>query len=189
MIVKKMKQSKAFKKTPQKHARDLIKYVLTAEKSQPQDDVEKALCFGASNMGTIDMSASAIVNAGYLSGETIGLIAEQTASSNPLTHYMISWQSHEHPSNEQFQDAFNIFLKELGMSEHQAIYGVHKNTENLHMHIIINRIHPKTLKSIEINNGYDKLAGHKAIAMIEYAQCWQREKNSLFIYDEKKKRL
>ncbi|WP_235731728.1 relaxase/mobilization nuclease domain-containing protein [Fundidesulfovibrio putealis] len=37
------------------------------------------------------------------------------------------------------------FAKTIGLSEHQRHCGVHKNTNNLHMHVAYNMIHPERL--------------------------------------------
>lgn len=41
------------------------------------------------------------------------------------------------------------FAKTLGFEEHQRHCGVHKNTNNLHMHVAYNMIHPETLTRYE----------------------------------------
>jgi hypothetical protein len=78
------------------------------------------------------------------------------------------------------EEAVGIFMGELGWKDHQAIYGLHRDTDNLHLHIAINRVHPDTLKIVDINRGFDIELAHKAIARIEHAQGWQREQNGLY---------
>ena len=38
------------------------------------------------------------------------------------------------------------FVDDLGFGEHQYVAGAHKNTNNFHLHVAINRVHPETLK-------------------------------------------
>nr|WP_257615791.1 relaxase/mobilization nuclease domain-containing protein [Chlamydia suis] len=71
-------------------------------------------------------------------------------------------------------------MDELGWKDHQAIYGLHSDTDNIHLHIVINRVHPETLKIVEKNRGFDIELAHKAIARIEHAQGWQREQNGRY---------
>ena len=73
MIVKKIKQSGAYKKSPSKHAADLVRYVLTAEKGR-QADEEKLLYAGAA--GFLDDTPLPEP----LIGETVALISEQSRS-------------------------------------------------------------------------------------------------------------
>ena len=48
-----------------------------------------------------------------------------------------------------------FFLSEMGLEGHQAIYGLHNDTRNYHVHIAVNRVHPETLKVVRTNNGFD----------------------------------
>jgi hypothetical protein len=112
--------------------------------------------------------------------EMVSLAAESVRSKNPVNHYIMSWREGEQPSPEQVEEAVSIFMEELGWKNHQAIYGLHKDTDNIHLHIAINRVHPETLKIVEINRGFDIEMAHKAIAKIEYAQGWQSEQNGRY---------
>jgi hypothetical protein len=46
--------------------------------------------------------------------------------------------------------------------------------------LVINRVHPDTLKVIKPNKGFDIEAAHKAIARIEHAQGWRREQHGRY---------
>ena len=107
--------------------------------------------------------------------EMIALAEEARRSPNPITHYVLSWHEGEHPTGEQVERAVDMFLDELGLTGHQAIFGVHQDTENIHCHIGVNRVHPETGKVIKPNKGFDLEALHRAIARIEHEQGWRRE--------------
>ena len=107
--------------------------------------------------------------------EMIALAEEAARSPNPITHYVLSWHEGEQPTREQIERAIDIFLDELGLAEHQCIFGVHQDTENIHCHIAVNRVHPETGKVIKPNQGFDLEAVHRAIARIEHEQGWRRE--------------
>ncbi len=66
------------------------------------------------------------------------------------------------------------------MTEHQAIFGVHVDTDNRHLHIAVNRVHPDTLKVIKPNKGFDIEAAYQAIARIEHLQGWKREERGRY---------
>ena len=112
--------------------------------------------------------------------EMVSLASEAVRSKNPVNHYILSWPEGEQPNPEQVEEAVSIFMEELGVQDHQAIYGLHKDTDNLHLHIVLNRVHPETLKVIEINKGFDIEAAHRAIARIEHAQGWQPQQNARY---------
>lgn len=61
-------------------------------------------------------------------------------------HLMISFRD-EHPPLDVLRDIESEFAKALGYAEHQRVIGTHVNTDNFHMHIAINKIHPDTLKA------------------------------------------
>ncbi|MBS4047916.1 MAG: relaxase/mobilization nuclease domain-containing protein [Alphaproteobacteria bacterium] len=61
-------------------------------------------------------------------------------------HLMISFRD-EHPPLDVLKDIESEFAKALGYAEHQRVVGTHVNTDNFHMHIAINKIHPDTLKA------------------------------------------
>ncbi len=58
---------------------------------------------------------------------------------------------------EQYKEIEKEFAKALGFEEHQRHCGVHTNTENLHLHIAYNMIHPKNHKRIEPYRDFYKL--------------------------------
>lgn len=112
--------------------------------------------------------------------EMIALAEEAARSPNPITHYVLSWHEGEHPTREQIERAVDVFLDELGLTGHQCIFAVHQDTENIHCHIAVNRVHPETTKVIKPNKGFDLEAVHRAIARIEHEQGWQREANGRY---------
>ncbi|MFY7389183.1 TraI/MobA(P) family conjugative relaxase, partial [Enterobacter cloacae complex sp. IR5414] len=167
MIVKKVPNSKTKHKTGS--IRDLADYIREPHNQNPDEKVLYAngrgfLCDGHAAQRE----------------EMVALAAESVRSKNPVNHYIMSWREGEQPSPEQVEEAVSIFMDELGVKDHQAIYGLHADTDNLHLHLAINRVHPETLKVVKINNGFDIEAAHKAIARIENAQGWQREQNGRY---------
>jgi hypothetical protein len=112
--------------------------------------------------------------------EMLALSQEAVRSKDTVNHYVLSWQEGEVPSPEQIEQAVDVFLGELGLREHQAIFGVHVDTDNRHLHIAVNRVHPDTLKVIKPNKGFDIEAAHQAIARIEHIQGWKREERGRY---------
>ncbi len=62
---------------------------------------------------------------------------------NPAYHVAINWQEGEHPSAKQAEHACRYIMRELGFAEHQAAWAIHRNTDNDHVHLVINRVHPE----------------------------------------------
>jgi Relaxase/Mobilisation nuclease domain len=110
--------------------------------------------------------------------ETIALATDAPKSTNPLTHWVISWHKDERPNRQQVEEAIDILLDELKMTDRQVIYAAHKDTDNYHLHIAINRVNPDTLKVP--NNFRDVELAHKAIARIQNLQGWQPEERARY---------
>jgi len=60
-------------------------------------------------------------------------------------HLMISFRPEDEPSltKENITNIEKAFAEALGFGDHQRVCGVHKNTNNLHLHIAYNMIHPE----------------------------------------------
>jgi hypothetical protein len=67
------------------------------------------------------------------------------AKSDRTYHLLISMRSGENPDPETLQKIEGRFCRELGFDEHQRISVVHRDTDNLHIHVAINKIHPQKL--------------------------------------------
>lgn len=80
------------------------------------------------------------------------------AKSDKTLHLVMSFPSGEKPSSEILKKCEEQVVKELGMNDYQRISVVHGDTDNLHVHIVINKIHPKTHNINEPYQSYKKLA-------------------------------
>jgi hypothetical protein len=112
--------------------------------------------------------------------EMIALAQESTKSKDPIDHWVLSFRSGEHPTPEQVKQAVEIFIAHCGLNGHQYIFGMHDDTKNKHVHIMVNRVNPVTLRVTKINKGFDREAAQQAIALIEHAQGWQKEANARY---------
>ncbi len=168
MIVKKVKSdSVAGRKAGKITA--LTNYV-----RNPENENKEEKCTYHNALGFISDNPKTQTN------EMISLSKEAQRSKDPINHYILSWKEGEHPTKKQIDESVKIFIKELGIENHQVIYGLHTDTNNEHLHIVVNRIHPDTLKPVRINNNFDLEAAHRAIARIEFIQGWEKEKNSRY---------
>lgn len=68
-------------------------------------------------------------------------------TKDPVYHYVLSWPSPERPTDAQATDAINTTLADLGLSEHQWVGAIHRNTAHVHAHVVVNRVHPETLRT------------------------------------------
>lgn len=107
--------------------------------------------------------------------EMLALAQNSTHSKDPINHYVLSWREGEQPTPAQIEEAVDLFLDTMGLVGHQTLYGLHADTDNVHLHLMVNRVHPLTRKVVEINKGFDLEALHRAVARIEHVQGWRRE--------------
>ena len=112
--------------------------------------------------------------------EMLALARDAPRSRDPIAHWVLSWHADEHPTPAQVEELVDLLLDELGVAEHQVLYGLHADTDNTHLHVMLNRVHPDTLRAVEINGGFDVKALHKACARIEHAQGWRAERGARY---------
>lgn len=63
-------------------------------------------------------------------------------------HLVVSFRPGEEDtlSAKALKDIEQSFAEALGFADHQRIAATHRNTDHFHMHIAINKVHPRTLK-------------------------------------------
>ena len=99
-------------------------------------------------------------------------------------HWILSWQENEQPPHEQVDEVVSLFLRGMGLTEHQTVYALHKNTGNYHLHIAVNRTFPYTQKVIQPHRGFDISEAHKIIAEIKHRQGCASQMNARYCVNE-----
>jgi hypothetical protein len=70
--------------------------------------------------------------------------AKNTRAKDDKTyHLLLSFPDGERPDRDRLRKIAATAAKSLGHENHQRIAVVHDDTDNLHMHVIINKIHPE----------------------------------------------
>lgn len=151
------------------HGRDLTDYI---SKRDRKKENEKVLFVDGRNFLCDDFESRQT--------EMVALAHACVRSKNPFRHYILSWQEGEHPKRDQVEQAVSIFLDELGFKDHQIMYALHDDTNNTHLHLVLNRVHPDTEKVAKPNRGFDIEAVHRAVARIEHAQGWKPERRARY---------
>jgi hypothetical protein len=99
-------------------------------------------------------------------------------------HIILSWREMELPTNEQIDEAVKITLRELDLQDCQAVWIVHADTENRHVHIAANRIDPETHRAIRPAGGWTHKAIQRAARKIELARGWNLETHGTYAVTE-----
>jgi hypothetical protein len=68
---------------------------------------------------------------------------------DPVKTLSLAWHKDDQPTPEQMVAAADSFLKHMRWHEHQAVFIAHRDTEHRHIHIIINRVHPETGRTLD----------------------------------------
>lgn len=102
-----------------------------------------------------------------------GIQAGQPPKDGPVEHVVLSWDKDEPSDPAIMKAAVDEFLSQYGVDparmraktkpkarqfadEHQVVAYAHRDTENVHVHLMINRVHPTTGRLLPDNNNYDK---------------------------------
>lgn len=131
------------------------------------EDVEKTIGVEVGNVSSLENAPAEM----YMTAKMAPLV------ENPVYHYILSWPEHERPRTEDIFSAARDTLKALGMEEHQYIIAIHANTDNLHAHIEVNRVNPRTFKAVDTFRDYVTL--HRAAREAEIKYGWHHD-NGIF---------
>jgi hypothetical protein len=68
--------------------------------------------------------------------------ANTRSAADKTYHLIVSFRMGEHPSAEVLQAIEQRLCEGLGFGDHQRVSASHHDTDNLHVHIAINKVHP-----------------------------------------------
>ena len=88
------------------------------------------------------------------------------AKGDKSYHLIISFAPGENPDPDILKIIEDRVVSSVGLSKHQRISAVHHDTDNLHIHLAINKIHPQSLAMVEPYRAYKKF-GEVAIKIEE----------------------
>lgn len=131
---------------------------------------EKCIAIRTHGVSSID-TASAEMNA---------VSRKNTRCQDPVYHFILSWPEHEKPAPAEIFDAAEHAIKSLGFENHQYVIAVHANTDNIHCHVAMNRVHPTTFKSRHIE--WAKRTLHFAARESEIKHGWTHD-NGIYVVE------
>jgi hypothetical protein len=77
-----------------------------------------------------------------------GAAARGRRSPAPVKTISLAWAPGQAPGQHHMTSAADALLKAMGWHEHQALYVAHSDTAHPHIHIILNRVHPDTGRTL-----------------------------------------
>ena len=75
----------------------------------------------------------------------------------PVYHLSVSWAPEDTPRPDQMCEVADGLLEDLALSEHQALFVAHADEAYKHMHIMANRVHPETRKTLNLGLHYRQI--------------------------------
>lgn len=104
--------------------------------------------------------------------------AANTRSKTDKTYHLVfSFPPGEQPSLETLHKIEDELVAAIGYADHQRISAVHIDTDHLHVHVAINKVHPKGFQNIEPY--YDKKKLMEACERLEIEHGLQRTNHGL----------
>lgn len=99
--------------------------------------------------------------------EHAGVDARGRKNSEPVLHYTLSWAQGEQPSEQHMKAMALSSLKALGLEDHQAVISGHRDKEHMHLHVVVNTVHPYTGRTADLK--FTKLEFSR------WAEAYERE--------------
>jgi len=82
----------------------------------------------------------------------------QRVTGDKTLHLIISFQEDEIiPPKDILHNIEKEFVRSIGLEEHQRLSVMHTNTDNTHIHVAVNLIHPETLQMNTLYQSKKKL--------------------------------
>jgi hypothetical protein len=109
-----------------------------------------------------------------------GVRAGGRTCDDPVKTLSLAWHKDDEPTPEQMIAAADSFLKHMRWHEHQAVFIAHRDTEHRHIHIIINRVHPETGRTLDDYREQVRAQNWALAYEKEHGRVWceQREINA-----------
>lgn len=126
----------------------LANYILAENEKRPQEKVLYSRCTNTQSqepaLAIKEIEATQALN--------------QRAKSDKTYHLVVSFREGERPSRDQLDAIEQHLCEALGFGDHQRLSAVHANTDHLHIHIAINKVHPVSHRLITPHRDFYKLS-------------------------------
>lgn len=126
---------------------------------------EKVASYRVTNCGTDDPADAAILI-------QVTQAANTRSKAEKTYHFVYSFPPGEQPDLETLHAIEDELCAAIGLDEHQRVSAVHIDTDNLHVHVAINKVHPTGLQNIEPY--YDQFRLMEACERLEVEHGLQR---------------
>jgi hypothetical protein len=127
---------------PGKGFKGLVNYLLQGPRQDKNDKAQ-----AANRVAWTDVRNLVTGNPALVPQVMRATAAKSRRCQSPVYHCVISWHRDENPTEAMMRQVADTTCEDLGLEDHQRLYIAHADTEHRHVHIVVNRIHPDTLKA------------------------------------------
>lgn len=113
--------------------------------------------------------------------EMNAVAAQNARVKDAVYHIVLSWPANESPTDAQAFECGAHALSAVGMADHQYVFAVHRDTDNAHLHIAVNRVNPNTFRAVYPDRDYFKL--DRAMRELELKYGWQHENGPYAVFE------
>lgn len=89
--------------------------------------------------------------------EMRAVAAQNARVKDPVYHVILSWPTGESPTDEQAFASGLHAMASVGMKDHQYVFAIHHDTDNVHLHMTVNRVHPESFNAVYPDRDYFRL--------------------------------
>jgi hypothetical protein len=96
-------------------------------------------------------------------------------AENPVYAYCLSWAADQNPDQQDMIELATRSLKVLGVEEHEALIIAHNDTDQAHVHVLVNRVHPVTGIMAKMDHDQNRLS--------RLAQAYEEETGQVYCHE------
>ncbi len=97
---------------------------------------------------------------------------------HPAYHFAVSWPDGEKPTREQIEIVVGRTVAAVRLEECETFWAVHRDTDHVHLHVLVNTVHPE--RGVRAGPPFrrDFALLHKACRELELQHEWARTKGA-----------
>lgn len=108
-----------------------------------------------------------------------GVKATGRKLEKPVFAFSLSWHPEQEPDKGEMMKAAKSAVKALGLEEHEALYVSHNDEPHKHVHVIVNRVHPRTGKAATLSKSKERLS--------KWAHAYEKEHGKVYCQQREEK--
>ncbi|MGR7464157.1 TraI/MobA(P) family conjugative relaxase [Klebsiella aerogenes] len=113
----------------------------------------------------------------------MNMVAEENVrKKDPVYHFILSWREEDKPKDTDVFSAARYCLHQIGMGDHQFVTAIHRDTDNVHCHVAVNRVNPVSFRMADKYYALDTL--QQCCRRLEAKYGWVPDNGSWVLDDQ-----